>query len=277
MTWKTPRFVLLSAIAAVLVSSCAGVQPTEQAASISPVIDRIVARKELVVGTEGNMPPFNVTNRRGEVIGFEVDLATRMARSMQVNLRIETMPFAELLPAVKAGTIDLALSDITMTPRRNLEVGFVGPYYMSGKSILSKREKLGSARKMSDLNTPSVVLVALENSTSQEFIERLLPNATLRTTKNYDEAVAMVLSDEVNALVAEHPFCVVTILRNPQHDLGTLEKPFTEEPIGIAFSPRDPLLHNFLVNFLESMLSTGELKKLHGKWFEDGAWLNELP
>ena len=188
MTWKTPRFVLLSAIAAVLVSSCAGVQPTEQAASISPVIDRIVARKELVVGTEGNMPPFNVTNRRGEVIGFEVDLATRMARSMQVNLRIETMPFAELLPAVKAGTIDLALSDITMTPRRNLEVGFVGPYYMSGKSILSKREKLGSARKMSDLNTPSVVLVALENSTSQEFIERLLPNATLRTTKNYDEA-----------------------------------------------------------------------------------------
>ena len=51
------------------------------------------------------------------------------------------MPFAELLPALEANRIDMILSGMTITPKRNQNVALVGPYYISGKGILAVAEK----------------------------------------------------------------------------------------------------------------------------------------
>ena len=80
--------------------------------SASPVIDRIQQRGQLVVGMTGNMPPLNMTTKEGELIGYEVDLARAMAGAMGVKAKFEVMPFAELLPALQSGKIDLILSNI---------------------------------------------------------------------------------------------------------------------------------------------------------------------
>ncbi len=245
--------------------------------SPSPILDRIATRGELRVGMTADQPPLNVRNRDGKVIGMEVDLASLLANALGVKLEIVETPFAELLPALKSGRIDLVMSGMTATLQRNREAAFVGPYYISGKSLLTKSSTLAAARDAAAINQEDLRVAALAGSTSQAFVELVAPKARLRRTKDYHEAVAALLGDEVDLLVADAPICVLTILRNPDAGLVTLEKPFTIEPIGIAVPPGDPLLVNLLENYLAALDATGALDALVLKWFRDGAWLAQLP
>ena len=247
------------------------------AAGISPVLDRIQANKELVVGTAASMPPLNMTTKDGQIIGVEMDLARFFASGMEVKLTLKPMNFSDLLPALEAGQVDMVLSGMTMTPGRNLKVAFVGPYFASGKSILAKMVNVGSIDEIAKMNNPDKVLVALKGSTSQMFVEKVIPNAKLVLADDYGQAVAMVQNDKAIAMVADYPICVVSVLRYPEAKLGTLEKPFSYEPIGVALPPNDPLMVNWVQNFLNALEKMGDMKMLMEKWFKDTSWIKELP
>ena len=246
-------------------------------APISPGVEAIVKRGELIVGMAGDMPPLNMTTKSGKVIGLEPDLASIMASAMGVKLKLTTMPFAELLSALERRDVDMVMSDMTITPKRNMEVAFVGPYFISGKSILTKKNTIAAATNTEDINTPQIKLTALKGSTSQTFVEKLLPKAQLVLARDYDAAVAMVIDGKVDAMVADYPFCVVSVLRYPEEGLATLLKPLTYEPIGVALTGNDPLLINWMQNFLGTLEGSGELEDLRARWFTDGSWLKELP
>lgn len=245
--------------------------------SLSPVLDRIQAKKELVVGTAASMPPLNMTTKDRQIVGMEVDLAQLFADAMEVKLTLKPMHFGDLLPALGKGQVDMILSGMTMTPLRNLKVAFVGPYFASGKSILTKKENVESLDEVSKINQPDKVLVALKGSTSQMFVERLLPKAKLQVADDYDQAVAMLRDNKVMAMVADYPICVVSVHRYPDWGLATLSKPISYEPIGIALPASDPLLVNWVQNVLNFLDKTGQLDAITQRWFRDTSWISRLP
>jgi len=243
----------------------------------TPVLDNILQKGELVLGTAGTMPPLNMTTKDGEVTGFEVDLARMMAEGMGVNLRIETMEFSKLLSALESGKVDMVMSGMTITPKRNLKVAFVGPYYVSGKAFLTKIETIANAKEATEVNSPSTRLTALKGSTSQYFVEAVLPKAQFIPAKDYDEGVDLVIKGKVHAMVADYPICVVSLFRHPNAGLLSVFTPLTYEPIGIAMPSYDPHLVNWVENFLDMLEETGELDALTERWFEDASWLTRLP
>ena len=267
-------FVLFLTIA--LFAGCAEMQKGASSTSASPVIDRIQKKGELVVGTMGAMPPLNMTSKDGEIFGLEPDLAKMMAGAMGVKVRFVTKPFPGLLPALQAGEVDMVLSGMTITPKRNLKVAFVGPYFISGKAFLTKVKTIANAKETDDINTPDTKLVALRDSTSQAFAETVLDKTTLFTTGTYDEAVDMVLKDKVQAMIADYPICVVSVFRYPDAGLLSVVTPLTYEPIGVAIPANDPLLMNWTTNTLNSIEASGTLDELRLKWFARGAWLDKL-
>ncbi len=247
------------------------------AARVAPVLDRILAKKELAVGTAASMPPLNMTMKNGQIAGLEIDLVRFIAEALEVKLTLKPIQFNDLLPALEAGKVDLILSAMTMTPSRNTRVAFVGPYFVSGKSILTKQASVESMKEASLINIPDKVLVALKGSTSQLFAEKFFPRAKLELADNYDQSVAMVRGGKAHAMVADYPICQVSVYRYPDPKLATLDKPLSWEPLGIALPPNDPLLVNWLQNFLNLLEKTGELRVLGEKWFKDPSWVSELP
>jgi polar amino acid transport system substrate-binding protein len=187
------------------------------------------------------------------------------------------MQFAELLTALETSKIDLILSGMTITSERNMKVAFVGPYFISGKAILTKHETLASARGAQELNDPATTLAALKGSTSQAFVQKLAPKARLIATKDYDEAVNLVRQGKADAMVADYPICLISVLRYPDDELLTVVTPFTYEPIGIALPPNEPLFTNWLENFLGTLDGGGFLQELTDRWFENDWWLDQLP
>ena len=242
IVWR--RDVMKKGLAILLVSGLALALILAGGAEAGPVLDRIQKNGELVVGISGDQPPLNATTRDGKIIGLEPDIATLMASAMGVKLRIAGMPFADLLPALKSGKIDLIMSGMTMTAKRNMEVAFVGPYYVTGKAFLTKSKTIASLKNADGIDAPEYTVTALKGSTSQSYVEKVLPRAKLITTKNYDEALDMVIRDKAQAMVADYHFCAVSAFRYKEKGLTTVEAPFTFEPIGVAMQAGDSLLVN---------------------------------
>ena len=274
---KLQRVILVSVLVLFAFTACAQQQTKQNSPSSSPVIDRIVDRGELVVGTMGKMPPMNMTTKDGDLIGMEIDLAKSIAAAMGVKARFETMDFSKLLQALEEGKVDMVMSGMTMTPARNMKAAFVGPYFQSGKAFLTKIKTIAEADEAEDVNVADTKLVALKGSTSQAFVEKFIPKATLFTVGDYDEAVDMVLKDKVHAMVADYPICVVSVFRYPDAGLLGVVTPITYEPIGIAVPPGDPLLVNWLENFMGTLEGSGWFELLEKRWFARGDWLNKLP
>ena len=246
-------------------------------ASAQGRLDRIIESGQLRVGLSGNQPPLNMKNKSGEIIGLEVDLLEALAESMGLETILVAMPFADLLPALEKGEVDLVMSGMTITPERNARVAFVGPYVISGKSLLTKSKTIANVESVSVLDMPGRTYAALRGSTSENFVKTNLPQAKLVATRDYDTAVHMVIDDEVDALVADYPICALSVLRHPEAGLSMLTTPFTVEPLGIALPAEDPLFANLVENYLNTLDGTGLLTQLKAKWFSDGSWVSELP
>jgi polar amino acid transport system substrate-binding protein len=246
-------------------------------ATAGPVLDRIMEKGELVVGTSGDQPPLTAKTKEGKIIGMDADLARLMASAMGVELRLEAMQFSKLLPALQAGKVDMVLSGMTITAERNLQVAFVGPYFVSGKGILAKIEKIASSENTADINRQDFSLAVLKGSTSEVFAKKFLNKARLTTTETLDRALNLLFEDKVDAVVADYPFCAVAAFRNKQERLIAGEARFTYEPLGIALSSKDPLLVNWVENFLDRLEGSGNLDILTLRWFESSSWMEQLP
>ncbi len=272
MKKKVTVFVLILSL--ILLFGC-----TKQVVKPTPIstLDNILQKGELVVGTAPGMPAFSMKARNGEVIGFEADLAKLIADNMGVKLRFKEMEFDRLLSSLQAGEVDMILSYMTMTPKRNLKVVFVGPYYVSGKAFLTKIETIARAEEATEVNSAKIRLTALKGSTSQAFVEQVLPKAQFVPAKDYDEAVELVLKGKVHAMVADYPICVVSVFRYPNQGLLSVVTPLTYEPYGIALPSYDPHLVNWVENFLGILEETGEFDVLTKRWFGDTSWLKRLP
>jgi polar amino acid transport system substrate-binding protein len=276
MKAKASSFIVLMVVVT-LISVWGQAFAADQSKKISPVLDRILTKKELVVGTAASMPPFNMTTKDGQIVGLEIDLANLIANAMNVKLRLKTVPFNDLLSALESGQVDMILSSMTITPGRNLKVVFVGPYFVSGKSILTKQANIDSMNEVSKINNPDKTLVVLKGSTSQMFAEKVFPKAKLVLVEDYDRAVAVLREDKVQAMVADMPICQLTAYRYPEAGLTSLKNPLSWEPLGIAIPPNDLLLLNWLQNFLNTIEKDGSLGTMGDRWFKDNSWISRLP
>jgi polar amino acid transport system substrate-binding protein len=267
-------YLLTVVLLAGLLAGCAAMEPAAEIQN--PVLTRIKANNMLVVGTAASMPPFNMTTKEGDIIGLEIEMAKYLAAAMDVRLDVQPMNFDQLIPALEAGKVDLVMSGMTITPERNTRVAFVGPYFISGKSFLTKKQTIAESEP-GDINSPSTTLTALKGSTSEMFVKGAISKAKFIPATDYDEAVAMVIDDQADALVADYPICVISLLRYPDAGLASVITPFTWEPIGIALPNNDPQFVNLVDNYLKTLKGNGLLDEMTEKFFGRGDWLNRLP
>jgi len=266
----------LAALVPLLTLALAALLPGTAGAA-SPVLERINDSGVLRVAMSANQPPYTMRSRDNKLIGFDVDLATALATTMNVRLELVPMPFGDLLEGVVQGRADVAISGISITPERARSVTFIGPYVLTGKSMLTTKRVREIVTDGTQLNDPEIRIVALHNSTSASFVTRNLPRASLATIGDYDEGVQQLLTGQVDAMVADLPILQLTLLRYPQAELGLVDEPLSTEPIGIAIANGDPQLENLLRNYLSAFDAAGLTKDLHDKWFEDNSWIALLP
>jgi ABC-type amino acid transport substrate-binding protein len=245
-------------------------------ATPSPGLSRIAQTREVRIATSGEQPPLTMTTRNGELVGLDVALGRVLAQSMGVEPIFVQLPFGQLLDALEAGNVDLVMSGMTITPDRGHRATFVGPYYTSGKSLLTKSEALARIEVPEDLDSSDHRLAALAGSTSEAFLHRSLPQAQAVLVDHVDQGIQKVLSGDVDALIADRETCAFAVLRHPDQGLIASEHAFTVEPMGIAVPVDDQRLANLIQSYLTALRDSGALQKATAFWFRDPSWVKDL-
>lgn len=217
-----------------------------------------------------------MTAKNGNLIGMEVALGRVLAKSIGVKPIFVTLPFASLLGALESGQIDMVMSGMTITPKRSTRVTFVGPYYTSGKSLLTRSPELAATQVAAELDESKLRLVALDGSTSEDFVRESAPDAQLVLTAGLEDAIQKVIAGDVDALVADRETCIFAVKRHPDAGLLTSEVVFTVEPIGIAVPKNDPQFANLIQTYLTALEKQGALARVRSYWFENSEWVKDL-
>ena len=117
---------------------------THQAiAGDSPTLAAIVVRKELRIGLETGYMPFEMRDKHGDIVGFDVDIARQMARKLGVKLTLVDQSWDGIIPALLTGKFDVLMGGMTITEERAKRVDFTDPYFQAGLSVLLNKRVQG--------------------------------------------------------------------------------------------------------------------------------------
>jgi polar amino acid transport system substrate-binding protein len=244
--------------------------------SAADTLSEIQKRGTLRVGMEPGYMPFELTNKKGEIIGFDVDMAKRMAKAMKVELELVSTAWDGIIPALLTNKFDILMSGMTLTQERNLTVNFATPYILIGQSVLLKKELADEVKSYSDLNNSKYTIASKLGTTGEQATKRMIPNAKYISYETEQEGVMELVNGKIDAFIYDLPFNAIAMSQKGQGKIVHLDEPFTKEPLAWAIRKDDPNFLNWLNNFMNQIKYDGVYDKIYTKWFQDDAWLKEI-
>jgi polar amino acid transport system substrate-binding protein len=244
--------------------------------ALADTLDDIVARGTLRVGMEPGYMPFEMTNKKGEIIGFDVDMAKRMAKAMGVKLELVSTAWDGIIPALITKKFDIIMSGMTLTQERNLKISFASPYIVIGQSVLIDKKLSGDVKSYKDLNDKKYKVASKLGTTGEQATKRMIPNATYISFETEQEGVMDLLNGKVDAFVYDLPFNAIAFAEKGQGKLALLDEPFTFEPLAWAVNRGNADFINWLDNFLRQVKNDWTYDKIYSKWFLSDEWLKDL-
>ncbi len=239
-------------------------------------IEKILSRGELRVGFESGYIPFCMTNKKGNFIGFEMDFARRLAKSMGVKFVPVNVAWDGIIPALMTDKFDIIMGGMTITQGRNLKLNFSDPFIVVGQTILVNKRHEGKVKSYKDLNDPKYILTGRMGTTGEQAIKKFIPKATYKGFESEAEAGLEVINGKADALVYDLPFCGHLYGSQGKGKTIFLNQPFTYEPLAWAINKGDPDFLNYLNHFLQQSKGDGFYEKVYNKWIIGSDWKKEL-
>ena len=239
-------------------------------------LQKILKRGELRVGFESGYVPFEMTDKKGNFIGFDMDFARRMAKEMGVKFVPVNTEWDGIIPALMTDKFDIIMGGMTITQERNLKINFAEPYIVVGQTILLNKKHEGKVKSYKDLNNPKYILTSRLGTTGEQAIKRYMPKATYKSFQSEAEAGLEVINGKADALVYDLPYCGFLYGSQGKGKTVFLDTPFTYEPLAWAINKGDPDFLNWLNNFLRQTKGDGFYDRLYQKWIIGTDWKKEL-
>lgn len=255
-----------------LCSLVLGAFPVDGRAEDKSVLDQTLERGVLRVGFD-TFVPWAMKDKNGEYIGFEIDVARRLAADMGVQVEFVPTKWSGIIPALLTGKFDIIIGGMGIQPARNLKVNFSNPYEFSGMSLVASASAAPGLSTPADFDKPEIVLAAKTGATSVAAAKKHMPKATVRMFDDEAQALQEVLNGRAHAMVASAPFPEQQAIRNKDKlYLPLAGDTFTKEPIGFAVRKGDADFLNFLNNWILVAESEGWLAERYDYWFKTMDW-----
>ncbi|MBW2328882.1 MAG: transporter substrate-binding domain-containing protein [Deltaproteobacteria bacterium] len=232
-------------------------------------IDQISRRGTIRVGMDVFVP-WAMKDKKGELIGFEIDVAKQLAEDMGVKVEFVPTKWSGIIPALLAGKFDVIIGGMGVTPQRNMKINFTNPYYYSNQGVLANVEK-SKGFVLADFNSPDVNLAARLGSNAALAAKKNFPKAKLRLFDDEPAAVQEVRNGRVHAMVASQPLPAHMAADTPDL-LVSYNEQLMKEPIAFGVRKGDFDTVNFFNNWIEMVKSKGWIEERYAYWFLSRNW-----
>ena len=271
---KTSRTSTLIVLMSVLVIGLAGsaiAGKLQQELVQESAVEQIMKRGILKVGMS-TFVPWAMKDKTGKLIGFEIDMATRLAEDMGVKVEFVPTKWAGIIPALLTGKFDVIIGGMSVRPDRNLKVNFTIPYDYAGQSLVANKKLATGFSSLQDFNRPDVVIATRLGSTAADAAKRFMPNAKKRLFDDEAQVIQEDLNGKAHAAVASAPMPAFQALKFPDRLFLPFQRTFTKEPIGFALRKGDYDTLNYFNNWIRVIDAKGWLAERKHYWFETRDW-----
>ena len=264
-------FTIVSLLCAVSVHGASLKQELIKESTVEQVMKRGVLR----VGMD-TFQPWAMKDKNGKFIGFEIDVATRLAEDMGVKVEFVPTAWSGIIPALLTGKFDVIIGGMGILPKRALKVNFTQPYDFSGMSLVAHKEKAAGFSSLGDFNKKEVEIAVKLGTSAVIAAKKYLPDATLRMFENETQAYQELRNGNVHAVVGSAPKPAFEALQYSETLFLPVKGTFTREPIGFALRKGDPDSLAFFNAWITGVQSEGWLQEKHDYWFETRDWADQV-
>jgi polar amino acid transport system substrate-binding protein len=232
-------------------------------------VEQIAKRGVIKVGMDVFVP-WAMKDKKGELIGFEIDMAKKLAKDMGVKIEFIPTKWSGIIPALITGKFDVLIGGMTITTQRNLKINFTRPYYYTEQGLMAHKKK-AAGFKVSDFNSPDVTIAARLGSTAAVAAKQQFPKAKLRLFDDEPAAVQELRNGNVHAMVSAQPLPSSTALEYPD-TIMVYDEVMMLEAIGIGVRKSDNDTLNLINNWIEINRNNGWIQGRYAYWFKSQDW-----
>jgi polar amino acid transport system substrate-binding protein len=226
-------------------------------------LETIKKNGELSIALSGAYPPFSLINDKNEVVGFDVAIGTEIAKRLGVKPKIVTTAWDGILAGLIAGKYDTIIGSMSITPKRQEVVDFVGPYYSAGRMIFVPKDS--GAKALDDLKGKTIGVTLGE---THEKWANEKGGWTVKTYKGLPELLLELQNGRLDAIVIDSIPGQVAI-RKSDAPIKAMELPGLEGGnvgVGIAIRKDNPDLAAAMQKALDDMMADGTYEKIAVEW-----------
>ncbi|MEZ8501500.1 transporter substrate-binding domain-containing protein [Vibrio splendidus] len=244
-------------------------------ASETPNLDKINERGSLRVGMS-TFVPWAMRNKQGDLVGFEIDVAKRLAEDS--GWKVEFVPTAwdGIIPSLLSKKFDVIIGGMSITEARAKSVLFTEPYSHSGVQLAANKELAEGFTQISDFDSRRVKIAARRGAFTVQVARETFPKAKVLQFDDDAQAFQEVLNGNAHAVIASSP--------KPEHETiknaDTLFIPFEErlskgnEAFAVRLGETDKA--EFFNEWIKARTEDGWLKERYEYWFSTLDWQDQI-
>jgi polar amino acid transport system substrate-binding protein len=245
------------------------------AESQDSVLDAIKKRGTLVVGN-ATFVPWAMRSKSGELIGFEIDVAKKVAEDLGAKVDFQPTAWGGIIPALLAGKFDVIIGGMSITAERAKTVDFTIPYSTSGQAIVANKALAGGFKKLEDFDAPNVNITCRRGTLSCQTVQNRFPKAQMRAFEDDAQATQELLNGNAHAFISSAPRPRFIAIDNPDKAFMPTDEFLVLQQEGFALRQGDAKALEFFNAWIKTNTDNGWLKARHDFWFTNRTWAEQV-
>lgn len=240
----------------------ASAEPSAAAAAVTTV-----ETGKLHMATNAAFPPYEMVKDDGTFEGIDVEIATKIAEKLGLELVVDDMDFGSVIAAVQTGKSDITMAGLTVTDERKKNIDFTDSY-ATGKQVIIVKE--GSAIKSADDLTGHMIGTQ-EATTGYIYCSASVEDGgygedSVTAYTNGAMAVQALVEDKVDCVIIDSQPAEEYVKAN--EGLTILETPFVTEDYAIGVSKDNTALTAAVNNALKELIADGTVQSILDKYIK---------
>ena len=231
---------------------------------------------KIIIGTSADFPPFEYTDTDGTIIGFDIEMVTKILTDAGYTVEAQDIAFDSLIASLQADKIDVIAAAMTITDERDEQIDFSDPYYEADQSALIMTDsgvEINESDEIEDFKTSiaNLTIGAQTGTTGASWVQENLVDTEMMDEDNFNQYETYTLA----ILDLENRNIDIIILDKPvaqafaeDEDMGVAYTIITEESYGLGVREGDTELLADINEGLADLIGSEDWTELVEKYFE---------
>lgn len=219
----------------------------------------------LRVGLNAEYRPL-VYKEDGKLTGIEPATAKELGKLLNRKVTFKEYPWAELIPALESGAIDVIMSGMSVTEERSQRVNFTQPYLDIGQMAIIRKSDIARLSQSRAMFKQGMRIGVEPGTTGETYVKEYAGEADIKLYQNPEQGFKALQNKEVDFFVHDAPTSWNMAQGSDWPDLIALYTPLTNESLAWAVNKNNSALLDSLNEALLKLEAAGTLNQIQYHW-----------